>query len=264
MATNIYPAISLTGGGSGALDSIDGASLNNGDIAIVITSSGYLYSYWLNSTSGASEDSPQTIAPDSNAGNKRWILNNMVFIGGIIDKVSTAPTTLADQVALYVKDLAANPTLYMREESNGDEIPVGNAGLLSTTNRNLRFAWLIIESVGNATDINVYLEDLENGDDVDSAGTPHVISKGDDDTDWAFGAGGDELTCKNGAITGTHVMNFPLLTYNDGGTAITLESDDDTGIYIAFYNATTGAGVDLAGLAAGKLLDILVMYITDG
>lgn len=74
-ATNYaYWATSLTGGGTGSLDSIDGANLNDGDMAIVVTSVGYSYFYRLNAASGASESSPDVIAPDNNAGTKRWIL----------------------------------------------------------------------------------------------------------------------------------------------------------------------------------------------
>lgn len=76
MAVNIYPAVSLIGGGDGALDKIDGDGLVNGDGAIVITSTGS-YIYRLNSTSGEAESSPDIISPDANAGDKRWILTSV-------------------------------------------------------------------------------------------------------------------------------------------------------------------------------------------
>ena len=72
MTTKAYGFTSLTGGGIGALDSIDGASLAEGDIAIGADSSD-AYMFRLNATSGAAEASPEIISPDSNAGNKRWI-----------------------------------------------------------------------------------------------------------------------------------------------------------------------------------------------
>lgn len=75
MANNFYGGIALTGGAEGALDRIDGAILNDGDGAMVIDSSNdKVYFYTLNASSGAAESSPDTISPDSNAGNKRWIL----------------------------------------------------------------------------------------------------------------------------------------------------------------------------------------------
>lgn len=72
-ASYIYGAIALTGGTSGALDEIDGDDLSDDDMAIVITSNSF-YLYHLNASSGAAESSPDVISPDSNAGNKRWIL----------------------------------------------------------------------------------------------------------------------------------------------------------------------------------------------
>ena len=73
MAYNFFGAVSLTGGGTGALDAIDGTSLKTGDGACVITSSGF-YIFYLSASSGASESSPDVISPDANAGSKRWIL----------------------------------------------------------------------------------------------------------------------------------------------------------------------------------------------
>lgn len=71
--SQILPAFSLTGGGTGALDAIDGALLSDGDVAHVATSS-YLYIYKLDADSGLAEDSPAVIAPDANANDKRWKL----------------------------------------------------------------------------------------------------------------------------------------------------------------------------------------------
>lgn len=73
MANNFYGAILLTGGATGALDAIDGAGLADLDAAMVQTD-GKVYFYSLDSTSGAAEASPGIIAPDTNPGTKRWIL----------------------------------------------------------------------------------------------------------------------------------------------------------------------------------------------
>ena len=77
MAINFYPATALTGGGSDALDAIDGAVLADGDAAFVVTSTA-CYIYSLNATSGAAESSPDVISPDANAGTKRWILVEVI------------------------------------------------------------------------------------------------------------------------------------------------------------------------------------------
>jgi hypothetical protein len=69
----IYPATSLIGGGIGALDAIDGAGLANMDIAFVMENE-YLMPYWLDADSGLDESYPGRIKPDTNAGDKRWVL----------------------------------------------------------------------------------------------------------------------------------------------------------------------------------------------
>lgn len=77
MATNnIYCATGLTGGTSGALDSIDGADLSDKDMAIVMDQT-YLYVYVLDDDSGASESSPYVISPNDNADDKRWLLQGI-------------------------------------------------------------------------------------------------------------------------------------------------------------------------------------------
>ena len=73
MSTNFYGATGLTGGTDGKLDDIDGATLADGDGALVITAS-TAYSYILDDDSAAAEDSPNVIEPDANGGDKRWLL----------------------------------------------------------------------------------------------------------------------------------------------------------------------------------------------
>ena len=75
-APKIYGYNALIGGALYALDSLDGTGLNDGDMAFVLTSAGIKYEYRLNATSGAAESSPWIISPNTNAGNKRWILIN--------------------------------------------------------------------------------------------------------------------------------------------------------------------------------------------
>lgn len=71
-----YSKTALTGGAANALDYIDGSLLNDGDFAFV-TVYGVLYVYRLSSSSGASESSPAIIAPDTNAGTKRWLMQKL-------------------------------------------------------------------------------------------------------------------------------------------------------------------------------------------
>jgi hypothetical protein len=72
-----YPYIALSGGADGALDSLDGAALKDGDFAVVVvpgTRNSYIFT--LDADSGATEDGLTVIAPDNNAGDKRWVLTN--------------------------------------------------------------------------------------------------------------------------------------------------------------------------------------------
>ena len=76
MAYTAYFATALTGGASGALDAIDGTALINNDIAMAVLG-GITRIYRLDDNSAMTEASPYIITPDTNAGNKRWILQPM-------------------------------------------------------------------------------------------------------------------------------------------------------------------------------------------
>jgi hypothetical protein len=91
MANKAFAATSLVGGGVGALDSIDGASLSGGDLCFIVTSAAK-YDYYLSAASGAAESSPYIISPDTNAGTKRWLL--VKLISQNVDIVSSAIATL--------------------------------------------------------------------------------------------------------------------------------------------------------------------------
>jgi len=73
MAARIYGGFSLTGGGPNSLDGIDGATLEEGDAAIVFTDTRTRI-YKLDATNGGIENSPTLITPDTTPGDKRWIL----------------------------------------------------------------------------------------------------------------------------------------------------------------------------------------------
>jgi len=73
--SNFYGATSLIGGGSGALDAIDGSDLSDGDGAVVIQDGSFTM-YHLDATKDEAESSPLIISPDDNAGTKRWVLAN--------------------------------------------------------------------------------------------------------------------------------------------------------------------------------------------
>jgi len=64
----------LVGGTESKLDSINGAVLKDSDFSLAFDGLGDAWFHALDSDSGAAESSPDVIAPDNNAANKRWIL----------------------------------------------------------------------------------------------------------------------------------------------------------------------------------------------
>lgn len=72
--------IDFIGGGLGAVDKIDGAALQDKEGFLVITPTVFA-PFSLDVNSGAGENSPQIIAPNTNPGDKRWILTGGVFAG---------------------------------------------------------------------------------------------------------------------------------------------------------------------------------------
>jgi hypothetical protein len=54
------------------MDSIDGGSLINGDRAFCIVA-GVFKVYYLDEDSGVADNGTTVIAPDTNAGSKRWL-----------------------------------------------------------------------------------------------------------------------------------------------------------------------------------------------
>ncbi len=88
-----YVKTSLGTGASG-IKGIDGAVLYEGDFCWVgVTNLAYFY--LLDADSGASESSPDILVPDSNPGQKRWILQNLLSSGF----TATSTTTLTISVA---------------------------------------------------------------------------------------------------------------------------------------------------------------------
>jgi len=86
-----------TGGTDGYLDAIDGDLLADGDVALVVLSSGQTSKHILDADSGLTEDTTNftVIAPDTNAGTKRWI---RVWQGGRV----LIPDSTIDQGAAGV------------------------------------------------------------------------------------------------------------------------------------------------------------------
>ena len=75
---DFFAATSLTGGGVGALDKISGASLADKDAGLVMHhDNSQFLPYSVDASSGAAENSPYVIAPDSPTADERWILQGI-------------------------------------------------------------------------------------------------------------------------------------------------------------------------------------------
>lgn len=79
MANQFFGATSLTGSVKGALATINGSALSDGDKCFVTTESKFLYAYNLDYDSAASESSPLIVEPNDNADDKRWILSSIIY-----------------------------------------------------------------------------------------------------------------------------------------------------------------------------------------
>lgn len=102
MAQVAYYATALTGGGATALDFIDGNDLNDGDFAFAFFFTGgdaRVLIYVLDADHAGTEDGTFIITPDSNPGNKRWILASAVG-DYAVQAAKTADYTLTRQELL--------------------------------------------------------------------------------------------------------------------------------------------------------------------
>jgi len=81
--STLYIKYKPTGGTADALDSIPGSTLTGTDVAIVVDDTDDTsYMYRVNISSGAAESPPDIIEPDTYAGDKRWILQEVYGTGG--------------------------------------------------------------------------------------------------------------------------------------------------------------------------------------
>ena len=96
MAKTRYVKYALTGGAANALDSIDGDNLNDLDEAHVYVGETVVSHYSLDADSGAAESSPDIIAPDTNPGNKRWILQDVRGKDATFDTITVNTKIIPD------------------------------------------------------------------------------------------------------------------------------------------------------------------------
>jgi hypothetical protein len=164
-----YGAISLTGGGTGALDAIDGDNLNDLDAAFV-NIFGTTYTYTLDDDSGAAESSPDVISPDTNAGTKRWILQSAVRSKiTISDSASVPPMNLTERSAEPSAPVTGD--VYLDDGTNTGST---NPGLRRYTGA----AWEDVNEEDNISidSVAVVDPDFQSGGDIDFVDTSNVVT----------------------------------------------------------------------------------------
>lgn len=231
MALNAYRCASLIGGGAGALDSLDGANLQDLDSAIVFTVD-TVYFHVLDDDSGAAESSPDVISPDSNAGNKRWILvfsvnqallttSSLTFANLIVSTIATFANTglhLLDTDAshdLIIKpgsDLTADRTLTITTGDANRTLELAGNSLLPIPGLAVRPKFVCCESL-----------------DYTSGGT-HELVVGDTVTGETGGATGyiEHITLTSGTWAGGDAAGTIYLTTRNA-TAFQAETLKDNG-----------------------------------
>ena len=154
----VYVCTALTGGASGALDALGYSSLQDGELAFTVTDD-YIYVHIFDSSSSASESSPDVIAPDDVGTNTgRWLLrlnfleplyidrtNSRVGLGksnpdyqlDMTEDINLENTTYANQYGIIYKE----GTAFLHNFN------YGNNGTVTTEGHNL----FIGISAGNFT-----------------------------------------------------------------------------------------------------------------
>ena len=85
-AGNIFKVRSNLTGGTSSVDNIPYAILNDGDICLTVTSGNILYLHRFESSSSASESSPDVIVPDDRSGLGSWeLVSAMRSVGACTD-----------------------------------------------------------------------------------------------------------------------------------------------------------------------------------
>jgi len=118
---NFYGATNYIGGGTGTVDAIDGNNLAQGDGLFVITTAQVSFHY-LNATSGAAEASPTVISPDSNAGDKRWILVAVYATGTLSNIVEDLTPQLGGDLDTNEKDVLIDTGHGINDENDLQQI----------------------------------------------------------------------------------------------------------------------------------------------
>lgn len=260
MALNIYfDRTTLTGGGSSALDDIDGAGLNDGDKAFIYTSADVLYMYILDADSGQGENSPYIISPDLNAGSKRWVLQNLpaqnsgdpVNYTGSFTGFAAAESKTLDIVGVPNNNtVVRNMKLWISNDPGGDY--VGHCRLAcysrDTMSEKEELLWQAFFLLTYTEIKTAQWNASGNGGDVDDVNglTPYdaVRLLGGTAEDTRITAIPDSDTLTVDTITNNHAINTGVVRIAEFPGNFQLQDEDSSNeihLKLQFFDAPPGA-----------------------
>jgi hypothetical protein len=207
-----------------------------------VTVAGIEYNYWLNATSGAAESSPGIITPDTNAGNKRWILKelrvasltstgNITSNGNVTSAGNVVFSTAGAGVDFSVNANATGMTSELLDDYEEGTWTMGVAfgGATTGITYNASFTTGHYTKIGNIVHVTGYCVLTSKGSasgDAFITGLPFTVASG------------------NGAYS-TAALYASLISFADqivayadpGGTSIGLRETTNAGVVTAITNS---------------------------
>jgi hypothetical protein len=249
MSNRFYGATALTGGGSGALDNIDGSILGDGDGAFVIDATNNItYVYTMDATSGAGVSSPDIIKPATNGGSMRWLLVDTRTDDLVTTKSLTITTTSELKGNVQIGDAdgtGANLTIY--SDTAGDHV------VFDKTAKTLTLTDVSISATAAAFTTITGSGVLSVDDTTDS--TSAVT--GSIHTDGGLGVAKDVYFGNDLLIAATGVVNFGAGDVTITHSAAKLTLGGDGAVEIDFNNhEMTNVDIDSGDIAAGVTFNL--------
>ena len=262
MAKTGYVKTELTGGGASALDGVSGAVLLDKDFAFVGVDN-LAYFYILDVDSGAAENSPNVITPDTSPGNKRWILQNYLSVGF----TGTSATSLAIGVGSKTLTVETNKGFVV-----GMSVKIADSSAPQTN-------WMHgdITSYTAATGVLVVNVTLINGSGTKTAWTISLSAPASTNVVYTFSRGGTLLNAIDG-ITAVNVFSWratiactvtAVKGWRVGGTGATVNArkngaSNHLASALSLVNASQiydGGAVQNTSYAIGDYLEIMVVSV---
>lgn len=228
----VYIKTALVGGTTNAVDGIDGDDLLDGDVCHAYVSD-VAYQYVLDDDSGAAESSPDILAPDSNPGNKRWILQTCAHISDDayaagwdgVTGVAPSKNAVYDKIEAMISDDAyaagwgSDTTHAASKKAIYDEIET----LMKLDGTNL--------ALGSDAENDMYYRDgIGNLARIPDGSVDDVMIRGAATAEWASG-----IKPEYGTWT-------PGVSFGGGTTGITYSATYNGGHYVVIGNLVIAIG----------------------